>query len=327
MGPSPGLVTMRAARFGFIGSSDGHKARPGTGYKERDRILIADGLKFRNENVRRQLLGQPRGERTAYQPLDMPEFNAGFGTFETERMASFLTSGGLAAVHAEARTRDAIWQAMERREVYATSGGRTLLWFDLLNAPAGTIGTRPDGTLPMGSELAMDHSPRFRVRAAGALRQAPGCPDYSTSALSPARLQRLCRGECYHPTEPRKRISRVEVVRIRTQREPGEAVGASIDDPWIRHECPPDPAGCVFEFGDPDYPAAGRTIAYYVRVFEEPSPAVNAGGFRCQYDADGRCVEMAPCYQDHRTPLDDDCLAEVEERAWSSPIWLDPARP
>ena len=106
--------------------------------------------------------------------------------------------------------------------------------------------------------------------------------------------------------------------------EPAEPL---VDDPWIRHECPPDPAGCVFEFGDPEFPGSERAVAYYVRAIEEPSPAVNAGGFRCSYDPAGRCTELLPCYQDHRTAAADDCLFEIGERAWSSPIWLDPLRP
>ena len=51
---------------------------------------------------------------------------------------------------------------------------------------------------------------------------------------------------------------------------------------------------------------------------------MNAGGLRCQYDADGNCVKVNPCYGDYRTPYDDDCLSPNEERAWSSPIYLSP---
>jgi hypothetical protein len=52
---------------------------------------------------------------------------------------------------------------------------------------------------------------------------------------------------------------------------------------------------------------------------EVPSLAVGADPLGCRRDEDGRCVELDPC---SARPLSDDCLAETEERAWSSPIYV-----
>jgi hypothetical protein len=154
------------------------------------------------------------------------------------------------------------------------------------------------------------------------LVQKPGCPESSIRALSPERLQRLCHGECYNPGDERRRITRIEVVRIRPQRAPGEPVASLIEDPWKRIACPADPAGCSVDFEDADFVGAGRETIYYVRAIEEPSPAVNAGGVRCKYNAAGECIEAHPCFGDYRTPFTDDCLSPNEERAWSSPIYV-----
>ena len=49
---------------------------------------------------------------------------------------------------------------------------------------------------------------------------------------------------------------------------------------------------------------------------------VNAGNLRCVRGADGECSEVRPCYGDYRTDYEDDCAAPEEERAWSSPIFV-----
>ncbi len=307
-------------RFGFIASSDNHTARPGTGYKEYGRRMMTETTGARSAEWRDYLLGPPVPSTPESIPFDLdhpPPGIQGFQLVDLERQASFFLTGGLVAAHSEGRDRDAIWSALKRREVYGTSGPRILLWFDLLNGPSGEM--------PMGGETRLDQAPKFRVRAVGAFKQKPGCPEYSTSALAPERLQRLCRGECYNPSDERHLITRIEVVRVRPQQQKGEPVRSLIQDPWRRFTCPADAAGCTVEFDDPDFVAGGRKAIYYVRAVQEATPAVNAAGLRCKYNAAGECVESNPCYGDYRTPFTEDCLAPAEERAWSSPIYVDVA--
>ena len=302
-------------RFGFIGSSDNHSARPGTGYKEYARRQMTETIGARDAAWRSRLLGPAPAATAESVPFDMKTTRLqGFQLVETERQASFFMTGGLVAVHSAGRDRESIWNALKRREVYGTSGERILLWFNLLNGPSGE--------LPMGSETQLADTPRFRVRAAGSFKQLPGCPASSLNALSPDRLQYLCRGECYNPSDERHKITRIEIVRIRPQQRPGEPVRQLIEDPWRRFDCPDDPAGCAVEFDDPDFVAGGRNVVYYARAVQEATPAIDAGQLRCKYDASGNCIEVHPCYGDYRTPFDDDCLSPAEERAWSSPIYV-----
>jgi hypothetical protein len=125
----------------------------------------------------------------------------------------------------------------------------------------------------------------------------------------------------------RRLVTRIEIVRIRPQITKGEPMDPLIEDPWKTLACPPDRAGCSVEFDDPDFPALGRDVVYYARAIEEKSQAVNAANLRCTYDAEGNCVSMNPCWGDWRTPASDTCLGETEERAWSSPIYVDWSAP
>ncbi len=302
-------------RFGFIASSDNHSARPGTGYKEVART------EFTEQRFGRFLetpLGSPPDPeaRAESERIESAEISVPFSLFETERGASFFLNGGLAAVHADGRDRDAIWDAMQRREVYGTSGPRILLWFDLLNAPGG----RP---APMGSEASLAVAPIFQVRAVGSFEQEPGCPADATDALSPEQLARLCQGECYAPSDRRRPIQRIEVIRIRPQISPDEEITALVEDPWRVLPCAPDPAGCQVAFSDPEFASSGRDALYYARAIETPSQAVAADPLGCTYDENGRCVSVDPCFG---RPDSDDCLAETEERAWSSPIFVSQVR-
>jgi hypothetical protein len=313
-GPGPA----RRFRFGFIASSDNHSARPGTGYKEYGRLQMTEAKGPRSAAWRRRALGREPAPGPESVPVDptvpgVPPFRLVDG----ERQASFFMTGGLVAVYSEGRSREAIWEGLKRREVYGTSGDRILLRFDLLNGP--------EGPRPMGAQVQLAVNPHFAVKAVGAFKQLPGCPEWSVRGLPGERLERLCRGECYNPSDERRRITRIEVVRVRPQVLGEEPVRLLIEDPWRRFDCPPDPAGCAVEFEDPEFLHGQRDAVYYVRAVQEPTPAVNAGGMRCEYDAEGQCVRAHPCYGDYRTPATDDCLTMNEERAWSSPIYVNRA--
>ena len=307
----------RRFRFGFMASSDNHFARPGTGFKQKNR---RGNTESNGEPVTGILAGQMAASATtpSSQPraFDPAKFS-GFQLTEIERQASFFMMGGITAVHAAGRDRAAVWDALSRREVYGTTGQRTLLWFDLINAPGGSA--------PMGAQVELAEAPVFRVRAAGAFEQKPGCPDEAHAALGPDGLERLCKGECHNPSDVRRPITRIEIVRIRPQQAPGEPIAQLIDDPFLVLPCSGDPAGCSAEFSDPEFPALGREALYYARAYEAPDQAINAGGIRCERDEAGNCVKPQLC--PGSAGVADDCLAEREPRAWSSPIYLSWAPP
>ena len=282
----------KRARFGLIGSSDGHQARPGSSYKESNRQLYTDTRDTGRENVLSKFIQKADKESDG-----------------------FFYTGGLVAAHTNGRNRDAIWEALSNRNVYSTSGDRMLVWFDLLNGPGGEV--------PMGSEVMLSETPRFRVRALGAFAQLPGCPDHAVAALGAERVQSLCGGECYRPGgDRRKAITRIEIVRIRPQVRPDELVRPLIEDPWRVMTCPADGTGCDMEFEDPEYGGSARSALYYARVIQEPQPLISGDPFGCEYDAQGQCIKRNYCVGANAR-ADNNCLSVAEPRAWTSPIFLE----
>ena len=119
-------------------------------------------------------------------------------------------------------------------------------------------------------------------------------------------------------------IAAIEVVRIRPQRTADEPVGA------------PD-RGRLAAFrvragsGGLRGSVRGRRVRRLARATPSttcarsrpPTPAINGANLRTEFDAEGRAVRVSPCLGGYRTPASDDCLAPVQERAWSSPIYVD----
>jgi len=284
-------------RFGLIGSSDNHRGQGGTGYKELNRKHVTEAFGSSNPRMADRVAGDSRDPAPRSVSLADAKDVGLVNLRNMERQNSFWLTGGLVAVHSEGRNREAIWDGLKSRSVYATSGDRILLSFDLLTAEA---------KVPMGSEVDVSTVPRFRASAVGAYKQLPGCPDYAQRGLGAERLELLCGGECYNPSDERRLIERIEVVRIRPQISPGEAVDKLIDDPWRTFDCPSDQIACTVEFEDTEFLADERESIYYVRAIQESTAMVNADNVRCEYDNEGNCVAVNPCYGDYRTSSADD---------------------
>ncbi len=217
--------------------------------------------------------------------------------------------GGLAVVWAEENSRDSLFSAMRRREVYATSGTRPIVRFFGGRIPRnvcrqGTVVDRGyQSGVPMGGEIGpVASKPRFAVMAT----RDPGAPGFAGTPLQ--RIQ-IVKGWVDAMGTAQERVFEVA----------GDADnGATVDT-----------ATCVTSGGgsdslcevwtDPTFDRTQRAF-YYARVVENPicrwsQVLCNAQGVDC----DGGVIPpgLAQCCAAGRPKT-------IQERAWTSPIWYRP---
>lgn len=266
-------------RLGFIGSTDTHNGAPGA-------VLEKTFLGHRgtDDDSAAKLLGPgvltPGGIR----------FNP----------------GGLAAVWAEENSRPAIFDALRRREVFATSGPRIAVRF---------FGGWQFGNDPCGDPRLVEKGYAAGVPMGGVLPPAPAgaaAPTFVVTALSDA-------GTEANPGAP---LQRLQIVKGWIENgEAHEQVfdvagnaenGATVD----LDTCTPRGAGAASLCGvwtDPAFDAR-RHAFYYARAVENPT---------CRWST--YLCNTLP--QDQRPPVctDPAVPATIQERAWTSPIWHEPA--
>jgi hypothetical protein len=273
-----GIKTLNPFAFGLVASTDTHLAAAG----------LVDEDRF---------VGHAAGTVSAR--LEIPPL--------PDRLD--FNPGGLAVLWAEENSRDALFEAMRRREAYGTSGPRIQVRFFGGRGYGDDLCAAPDfaargyaGGVPMGGELP----------------PGAGAPAFAVSALAdPGTLDRAG-----------TKLQRVQIVKVWLEGDAvreavfdvaGDAANGAGVDPLT---CRPTGAGarqlCAV-WRDPAFDPAAPGV-WYARVLENPSCRWNAWAcLAARVDcAAGAPEGLEPCC-DERVPK------TIQERAWTSPIFFTPA--
>ena len=265
-------------QFGFIASTDGHNGAPG----DTDEY----GFQGHNSNDDSDLVRRLTNDSYVPHRLRNP--------------------GGLVGVWAEENSRDAVFDALKRREVFGTSGTRIQVRFfggwalpDLC-ASSEMVADAYRAGIPMGQTLPArrSHAPMFFVNALA---------DPGSSVRSGTPLQRIQIVKGWHGKDG---IFHERVFEAAGQADNGADVSrntCAIEGPGATSLC------SVWQ--DPEFDSA-QSAVYYARVIENPS---------CRWNA----------WQCSALPAGDrpkECAApnipwKIQERAWTSPIWYRPEAP
>lgn len=215
-----------------------------------------------------------------------------------------LTPGGLTGVWAEQNTRESIFNALKRREVFATSGGRMRVRFFAsfgynagITKNADWIKAAYASGVPMGADLP----------------QGKGAPRFLVWALKDPNSGNL---------------DRIQIVKLWV--ESGESHEKVYDVVWSGDRKPDPATGKV--------PAVGNTVNLKTATYTNTIGAVQLKGEWTDPDFDpsiaaiyyARVLEIPtprwPVYLSVRSgvPLPEDTPKIHQERAWTSPIFYDP---
>jgi len=269
-------------KFGLIGSTDSH-----TG------LATAGEDNFFGKHSG----SEPNPERMKHTVIE----------FSGEKVEGWQqTASGYAAVWATENTREALFEAMQRRETYATTGPRMQVRFfggwdystaDIQNPNYVALGY--DKGVPMGGDLSKaprGKAPAFMVHAA---------KDPMGANLD--RIQ-IIKGWLDKNGELQEKIYNVALSDNRKPGKDGKAqpVGNTVDVKNATYTNSIGDAELAAVWTDPDF-NAGEKAFYYVRVLEIPTPRWTT------YEAKFFGVVIP-----------DGAPKSQQERAYTSPIWYTP---
>ena len=217
-----------------------------------------------------------------------------------------MVASGYAAVWATDNSRTALWDAMKRRETYATTGSRMVVRFfggweftdkDAQGRNPASVGYAKG--VPMGGDLSNAPAGKAPTFLLAALKDPIG-----------GNLDRIQIVKGWVDAAG-KRAEKVYDVAWSDGRKPDAngklpAVGNTVDVATATWTNTIGASELIAVWKDPAFDPALRAV-YYVRVLEIPTPR-----WTC-YDAVRFGVKMAP-----EVPM------TTQERAYTSPIWYTP---
>jgi hypothetical protein len=269
-------------KFGMIGSTDSHTA-----------LATAEEENF---------FGKHSGTEPGPKRYQHPMAETANGSYESWDMAS----SGLAAVWARENTREAIFDAMMRKETYASTGPRMLVRFfggwdfderDAQSRLPGDVGYTKG--VPMGGDLSAAPSGKAPSFLVAALKDP-----YSGNL---DRIQ-IVKGWVDANGERREKVYDVAWSGDRQPGADGKlpAVGNTVDvakATWTNTIGAPE---LIAVWRDPDFDADLPAV-YYARVLEIPTPRWTA------YEQVRFGIALPP-----------EAEMTTQERAYTSPIWYTP---
>ena len=292
-------------KFGLIGASDTHVS---AGSFEEENYWSKVGILDAEPHLRGSVPGSGANQSTGDPAQESDSsIRTDDGSGRSFRDTYYYTWGasGLAGVWAEENTRESIFDAMRRKETFATSGPRMKIRFfagDFEDGDLDDTGflTRAYAEgVPMGGDLLaadVGEAPTFAVVA---MRDSLGAPLDRVQVIKGSSSN----GE---GTEMVYDVACSDGAEVdpATHRCPGN--GATVDLSTCKISADSGAGELKAVWTDPDFDASKRAF-YYVRVLENPT---------CRWSTWDALREGVEPRQD--------VSATIQERAWSSPIWYTP---
>jgi len=276
-------------KFGMIGSTDSHTS-----------LATTEANNFFGKVV----LLEP-----SVDPIRFEEVIAGReGQKGHQQFARETSASGLAAVWARENTREALWDSMARKEVYATTGSRLLVrvfgGFDFTAKDLERSDFAEQGYqrgVPMGGDLRAAPAGKAPTMLIRAQRDADG-----------ANLDRIQIVKGWLDASG-KTQEKIYDVAWSGSRKPGKdgklpPVGNTVN---VKEASYTNAIGAPYLatwWRDPSFNAAQKAF-YYVRVLEIPTPRWTT------YDAKVFGVKLPT-----------DVPSSIQDRAYTSPIWYTPGK-